>query len=333
MDPKEFAVGWICALSIELAAAQAMLDEEYDKRGLHTNSLDENNYTLGRIGDHNIVITCLSDTGTTAATGAALNMRYAFPDLKFGLMVGIGGGIPSKKNDIRLGDVIVSNGVIQYDSGSAKHDGEFVITNRLAPPPTVLLNAKNEVAARCEQDGNNRITRHLRSMYELHPNMRDKFSYPGQEHDRLFRPDYFHQEERDTTCEACDNSHIIPRVERTEDEPLEVYSGIIASGNAVMKDGVKRDQWGKKLGALCFEMEAAGVMNILPCLIVRGICDYADSHKNDRWHRYAAVAAVACAKELLYNMTASHVGVTPVAPRPSMVEGISPSSEPISVCY
>ena len=46
-------------------------------------------------------------------------------------------------------------------------------------------------------------------------------------------------------------------------------------------------------------MEAAGLMDSFPCLVIRGICDYADSHKNKRWQPYAAATAAAFAKELL----------------------------------
>lgn len=320
MDPKDFTVGWICALFIELAAARGMLDEEYDKRQPHTHPLGDNDYTLGRIGTHKVVFTCLPAGGTTTATAAAIHMRYAFPNLKFGLMVGIGGGVPSDKNDIRLGDVVVSDSVIQYDSGKFRHDGEFAITHKLAPPPTVLLNAKNEVAAKSEVDGN-RIMLHLEKMYEMHPKMKENYGYPGQKYDRLFKPDYFHQG-TSISCETCDDSHLVQRPKRTGNQPL-VYHGTIASGNAVMKDGVKRDELGEKHGAMCFEMEAAGLMNDFPCLIIRGICDYADSHKNDGWHRYAAVAAAAYAKDLLYNMPASLVVGTSPVPRPSTPKGIS----------
>ena len=331
MDPKDFAVGWICALFIELAAVRGMLDEEYDKRQLHTYSLGDNEYTLGRIGTHKVVITCLPAGGTTTATAAAIHMRYAFPNLKFGLMVGIGGGVPSDKNDIRLGDVVVSESVIQYDSGKFKHDGEFAITHKLAPPPTALLNAKNEVAAKSEVDGN-RIMLHLEKMYEMHPRMKENYAYPGQKYDHLFKSDYCHQG-TNIACEACDISHLVQRPKRTENQPL-VYHGTIASGNAVMKDGAKRDELGEKYGALCFEMEAAGLMNDFPCLIIRGICDYADSHKNDGWHRYSAVAAAAYAKDLLYNMPASHVVDTSPVPRPSTPKGMSTAfSQSDLFCY
>jgi hypothetical protein len=51
-------------------------------------------------------------------------------------------------------------------------------------------------------------------------------------------------------------------------------------------------------------MEAAGVMDEYPCVVVRGICDYANSHKNKGWQNYAAATAAAYAKGLLYNVPA-----------------------------
>lgn len=73
----------------------------------------------------------------------------------------------------------------------------------------------------------------------------------------------------------------------------------MASGNQVMKHGKTRDQLAQELNVLCFEMEAAGLMDGFPCLVIRGICDYSDSHKNKRWQEYAAATAAAYAKELL----------------------------------
>jgi nucleoside phosphorylase len=77
------------------------------------------------------------------------------------------------------------------------------------------------------------------------------------------------------------------------------HYGLIASGNQVMRHGQTRDRLARELGILCFEMEAAGLMDNFPCLVVRGICDYADSHKNKQWQEYAAATAAAYAKELL----------------------------------
>src|SRR2546430_16824381 len=126
---EDYGVGWVCALPIELAAARVMLDEEHEHLGQDTN--DTNLYTLGRIGEHNIVIACLpaGQTGTNSAAAVAVQMKSSFKSIRFGLMVGIGGGVPSDKADIRLGDVVISQpdnqhgGVVQHDFGKTTQDG------------------------------------------------------------------------------------------------------------------------------------------------------------------------------------------------------------------
>ncbi|CAG8342501.1 unnamed protein product [Penicillium nalgiovense] len=60
-------------------------------------------------------------------------------------------------------------------------------------------------------------------------------------------------------------------------------------------------------------MEAAGLMNDFPCLVIRGICDYADSHKNKEWQGYAAIAVAAYAKELVLVVPIDQVKTTPTA--------------------
>jgi nucleoside phosphorylase len=108
-NPEDYTVGWICALHTEYVAAQALLDSEHDSpEAVATH--DDNNYTLGAIGKHNVVIAVLPDGeyGTSSATGVAKDMRHSFPNVRIGLMVGIGGGAPTAANDIRLGDVVVS---------------------------------------------------------------------------------------------------------------------------------------------------------------------------------------------------------------------------------
>ena len=107
----------------------------------------------------------------------------------------------------------------------------------------------------------------------------------------------------------CDPTQIIRRKPRD----MRVHYGLIASGNRVVKDAIFRDEINKKLGGnvLCFEMEAAGLMNDFPCLVIRGICDYADSHKNKDWQEHAAAVAAAFAKELLLAVPAQEVEQMP----------------------
>jgi len=143
---EEYTVGWVSALPIELAAATSMLVEEHSDppRDNH----DTNLYTLGHIGEHNVVLACLpaGQTGNNSAAAVAAQMMMKFTSIRFGLMVGIGGGVPSAESDVRLGDVVISQpymhhgGVVQYDLGKTEVSG-FMRTGSLNTPPTVLLNA------------------------------------------------------------------------------------------------------------------------------------------------------------------------------------------------
>src|SRR5467141_4062939 len=303
MSHEDYTVAWICALPLEAAAAKAMLDNIHPQ--LSQPPGDDNAYTLGGISGHNIVVACLPSGvyGVVSAATVAAHMRITFPSIRFGLMVGIGGGVPSTKNDIRLGDVVVSKptgafgGVVQYDYGKTVSSGVFQQTGMMNQPPQVLLNAIARLHADDIVGHNQSIADVISDQLDTDVEMKAPFSRPADEQDTLFNSAYDHPEGEDT-CINCDKRQLIHRDPRTSDEP-QIHYGLIASGNQVMKHGKTRDQLGEKHGMLCFEMEAAGLMNQLPCLVIRGICDYSDSHKNKDWQGYAALAAAAYAKILL----------------------------------
>jgi nucleoside phosphorylase len=116
--------------------------------------------------------------------------------------------------------------------------------------------------------------------------------------DLLFKAAYDH--DRGATCDQCSVEGRQLRPKRESGAEVVVHYGTIASGNQVMKDAAERDRVSGVLGGvLCFEMEAAGLMNNFPCLVIRGISDYADTHKNYKWQAHAAGTAAAYAKELL----------------------------------
>jgi nucleoside phosphorylase len=295
LRPDDYTVGWVCALPVELAAAQEMLDEELDTPPYDAH--DTNLYTCGRIGEHNVVIACLPEgqTGTSSAATVAVQMKSTFSSTRFGLMVGIGGGVPSDEADVRLGDVVVSKphkthgGVVQYDSGKATPSG-FERTGSLNTPPTVLLNAVANLRAK-HMRGRGRLLQYSSKLNSL-----PDFSREAAGSDTLFEVEYDHV--GSTTCGKCSTEHAVAREARREE--VVVHYGTIASGNQVMRSAAERDRVSAELGGvLCFEMEAAGLMNSFPCLVVRGVCDYADSHKNKRWQGYAAGTAAAYAKEVL----------------------------------
>jgi nucleoside phosphorylase len=310
----EYTVGWISALSLELAAATAMFDEEHGQPvDFERPPTDKNTYTWGRIGDHNVVIASLPAGvyGTISAATTASSMLSSFPNIRVGLMVGIGAGIsrPEDGYDIRLGDIVVSQpsgrsgGVIQYDLGKAKGADHFERIGSLNMPPEALLKALATLQARHERRPSE-IPEILEKMLEANSLMRKPrhgkpgFVHQGRQNDRLFEASYDHVKGLD--CRNCDSHQEILRDVRDSTEP-EIHYGIIASGNRLIKDGITRDSIIQQTdeSCICFEMEAAGLMNGFPCLVIRGICDYADSHKNDRWQRYAAATAAAYAKEFL----------------------------------
>lgn len=307
---NDYTVAWITAVPTEMAAAVAMLDERHTN--LSTPRNDDNAYVLGRMHIHNIVIACLPAGvyGTTSAATVASQIRATFPSLRFGLLVGIGGGAPSPENDIRLGDVMVSKptrdsgGVIQYDFGKALSDGLFERTGLLNKPPQVLLTAISQLQAE-HMLRPSQISELVSGMVEKYPEMNDKFTYPSNTPDLLFESHCNHVD-HESDCVNCDHNQRVKQSDRTSSDP-KIHYGLIASANTVMKDGCLRDKLAKELGVLCFEMEAAGLMDNFPCLVVRGICDYADSHKNNHWQPYAAATAAAYAKELLSVVPASRV--------------------------
>lgn len=305
--PRSFyTVGILCALPLELLAVRALFDTNHENlkyiRG------DSNTYALGTIHDHIVVAACLpsGEYGTNAAADSASNMKRTFPNIEFCLLVGIGGGAPTQENDIRLGDVVVSlpinkySGVIQYDRGKEVEGNTFELTGSLHPPPRCLMTAISALRSDPDLSPNP-----LQSSLDIIIARRAGYEYPGQDEDCLVTIDC-------STCRVnggCTERqiHINARAPRPTNCP-EIHYGLIASGNRVLKDANVRDRWARDHGILCFEMEAAGVMNTFPCLVIRGICDYADSSKNKRWQNYAAATAASYAKLLLRYVAANKTG-------------------------
>ena len=182
------------------------------------------------------------------------------------------------------------------DFGKTKQGGKFIRTGSLNKPPEVLLTALSNLEAKHKME-NHRMAKYLLEMTGKYPKMATEFTCPGIQYDSLYKAEYDHPEDH-TTCSQCDASKLLNRESRTS-EDIAIHYGLIASGDQVMRHGGTRDRLRQELDILCFEMEAAGLIDSFPCLVIRGICDYADSHKNKQWQPYAAATASAYAKELL----------------------------------
>ncbi|OJJ42360.1 hypothetical protein ASPZODRAFT_147347 [Penicilliopsis zonata CBS 506.65] len=312
-DPKIYTIAWICAVSTDYVAARAFLDEEHE--GPADNKVD---YTLGKVGKHNVVIFALPleimEKYRTSAAQFAVDMLLNFPNIRICLMVSIGGGAPSADNDIRLGDIVVGipsngqSGVIQYDYGKTIQGQSFQPTGFTHQPPTILRAAVHGLQARYELHGN-QLDEAVNEVLKKRPRLREKYKRP--ESDRLYQSQVVHLEGDASNCAIdCgnDSKSLVLRTPRSQDdENPTIHYGLIASSNVILKDAIIRDEVAAEMGVLCFQMGAAGMMNGMPCLTICGIYNYSDSHKNREWQGYASMVAAAYAKDLLCQISPQSV--------------------------
>ncbi|KAJ4855360.1 tetratricopeptide repeat domain-containing protein [Trichoderma breve] len=336
LAPDDYRVGWICPLEVEQTAAMEMLDEEHQP--LKQSPTDHNVYKLGSIHGHNVVIAGLPQTGNCSTATVVTQMRMTFKKLRYGLLVGIGGGVPVETDNgiIRLGHVVVSkptgehSGAIQYDHGKAI-DGFIERTGSLMPPPAAFLNAAQALAVEQSRAENDPIWENTQRIRSQRRGLRH-FKFPGIANDHLYQPDYNHQQ-MGMTCEkgGCNPEQRIERPVEEDDECfIVVHRGTIASGELVIKDAKKRDFLAQKYNLLCFETEAAGALADFPCLVIRGISDYCDSHKNNNWHGFAAAAAAAYARRLFFHMPTEIEEETAIKPTAFDLQSYLPGIRQIS---
>lgn len=265
------AIVWLCPLEIELRAALAMLDSISDELPPRVHGQNVV-YTIGKVGTHKVaVVGYYQEQGLAASGSMAAEVIRDLPNLQFGLLVGIAGGIPSSSEDMQLGDVAVAvpegnrPGVVGYDLGKAGEDGSFELKHWQNSTHPFLRSVIGLIKAR----GDSRFKRHL-------PTNRPDFRRP-----RSAVPD-------------PDGVH--PKV----------HYGTILSGNTVIKSKERRDELSRQHGGIAVEMEAAGIMTRLQVAVIRGISDFADATKSNDWQPYAAITAAAFAKELLLNLPAEN---------------------------
>ncbi|KAK6343265.1 hypothetical protein TWF730_010861 [Orbilia blumenaviensis] len=317
-------------MEFEMSALRYMLDHEHttladsdEQQG------DPNVYILGELGGLNVVLTYLPGSqGKAAAATAAQNLERTFQNIKYRFLIGIGGGVPGTQNDVRLGDVVVSKpqgnhaGIIQYDLGKDTEDG-FTPKGYLQPPPPLLINIAEKMVSdhRVKSKG---VEEFITAMVEKDETL-GEYSRPSNRPDIAYKADYLHKP-GETTCRMCGGgaANTLLRERRAFKGP-KIHYGLIASGDRVIKSATKRDEIVKAVGdVLCFEMEAAGIATGLSYLVIRGISDYADTHKNDDWHFYAAATAAACAKEMII-ILASKVSKPSASADTSLTPGQGPT--------
>ncbi|KAL4970221.1 uncharacterized protein BDV14DRAFT_186687 [Aspergillus stella-maris] len=335
MRPKshtDFAIAIICALPLEAEAVEALFDEHYDRLSKYYGKQrgDANAYINGRIGKHDVVLCYMPGMGKRNAASVASSLRVSYTEIELALVVGICGGAPPppRYQEIFLGDVIISDSVIEYDFGR-QYPGGF---QRKIGPKDTLGRLSREVRSLLNglRAGNSRSELQSQAQRYLHTLQQTgteqtgtKWRHPGL-NDMLFQASYLHKHDRpaspagcsccgsdspDGICEDalgkdcddlnCNPGHQVRCREALGASPISIYIGPVASADTVMKSGQHRDEIVRKEQVLGFEMEGAGVWDNVPCIIIKGVCDYADSHKSKAWQAYAAATGASVAKAFL----------------------------------
>ncbi|GAQ12199.1 hypothetical protein ALT_9520 [Aspergillus lentulus] len=334
----QFQVAIICALRVESEAVEAIFDEFYDENDnrLGQDPSDKNGYRNGRIGNHYVVLVYMPGIGKCRAMATTLHLKLSYPQIQQALVVGVCGGVPYGNNgrDIFLGDVLVGDRLVQWDTGTLLPDvfihkdrPEYVQGRPCQRMETFLAKVKTPDETRRWEYIMAEQLKTVQSSLGEH-----SAPYPGVDQDRLYPPDHLHQH-RDLrpcgkcrSCGDCDEGNICRKAlistcdelgcsnyanscrTRQDGESCStprpaLHLGPIASGDTVLMSGHARDQLAAKTGVIGVEMEGIGLWEETSCVVIKGVADYADCHKTKEWQRYAAASAASCTKALLLEYT------------------------------
>jgi nucleoside phosphorylase len=322
-----FQIAVICALPEERDAVEKAMTRDYKDEGHNYRKVqgDDYHYTTGELGGKPIVLATPRNMGTLNASHLVINMRHSFPNIVYALVVGIAGGAPCSydkdtdswsSSDIHLGDVIISTQVIGYDFG-AEFDDSF---RRKTDVEDVLPRAPTHVASFLNglKTGKTKAFKRVleKTNADLGPWGGD-YERPASDTDRVYLSDYRHKHQDQGACEVCSrctdwHTSVCEKALKAsctslgcvpdrinESRNTRIHFGRVASGNAVMKSARRRDKLIQEEGCMAFEMESAGTWEVLGTIVVKGVVDYADSHKNRIWRAYPAARAALCAKALI----------------------------------
>lgn len=291
---------------------------------------DDNIYTFGEIGGKPVVLAAPRGMGTTNTRDLARGLKISFRNILYAFVVGIAGGAPFrhdgnhwKDSDIHLGDVIVSTHVIEYDFGKDYENG----FRRRTEVESALPRAPAEVANFVNQFVRGRSMAFRRILQKTNADLArcERFEtgengfheHPGPGKDDVYALEYRHRHQDPEVCvkcsqctewyhEVCEEA-LTASCQMLDCKPdhsnavrdTKIHFGRYASGNAVMKNGHRRDLLIQNDNVIGFEMEGAGAWEVFGTIVVKGVVDYADSHKSKQWRGYPAARAALCAAAMI----------------------------------
>ncbi|MCL1934106.1 MAG: hypothetical protein FWF53_09895 [Candidatus Azobacteroides sp.] len=289
-NENAITIGIVTALPIEFAAMETMLQNPKLPKEIPVG--DPNDYKIGTIETKrgknvSIILACLKEIGTNNASSVTIHMLRTFPEIDEVVLVGIAGGIPcptDSKNHVRLGDIVCSDSILQYDNIKEEDDDVKIRSN--ADKPSALMKGKYNLL---ESD-----------VYYL-----DRYPWEDYIDDTISSHDIFKRpSETNDILEINGIETTHPIDKRRRNGKPRVFMGKIGSANTLLKNETKRDYLRDNFGCRAIEMESAGVADgTWSCnksyFVVRGIVDYCNPSKGDIWHGYAALCAAAYTKSLI----------------------------------
>ncbi|KAK8021960.1 kinesin light chain [Apiospora rasikravindrae] len=304
---RDFEIAIMCALVHEADAVEALFDHYWDDDCPPYDKAtgDPNAYSIGAIGRHNVVLAWMPAMGKASAAAVAANCRASFPNIRLALVVGVCGVVPINREgqEIILGDVIISDGVVQYDLGRR------TLLDSLGRPNMEIRSLLTKLKGfRGRKTLQEKAARYL-AVVQQEPGLAAQ--HPGVENDRVFHATYRHVTDGKLCNECGCNGILVPRSRFNGANPPSpvVHFGLVASSDTVLKSAEDRDATAQQEGVIAFEMESAGVWDIFPCVVIKGACDYADSHKMKAWQKYAAATAAAYMKAFLDSWAPSQLSL------------------------
>ncbi|KAM0520541.1 hypothetical protein ACHAPE_002935 [Trichoderma viride] len=322
---EDFEIAIVCGLPLEYDAVSLVSDEVWKE------DIENNDCKTGRIGEHNVVLALLPSMGKASAASTAASIRSSYCHVRLCFLVGVCGGVSQTGNkEILLGDVVVGKAIVSYDFGRQYPDGFALkdgIESNTAKPDRHI---RKQLAIFETSNGRLRLQEEIANFLDklqakaTQQGCGAKYSYPGADEDRLFKPEYRHKHRispscicstcekgSDPVCEdavksschdlGCEEQYLVPRtrLKRKKAENPAIHIGIVGSGDRVIKSGEHRDSIAEPKGIIAFEMEGAGIMEEIPCVLVKGVCDYADCHKSKKWQDFAAATAASALQAIL----------------------------------
>ncbi|PYH88252.1 hypothetical protein BO71DRAFT_468737 [Aspergillus ellipticus CBS 707.79] len=270
-----FRVAILCPRPRDAHAIKLLFDFIYDETSSDKYGVvqgDPNKYTLGRIGRYDVVLVHMPQPGKVAASSVTGHIKLSYPGIEIAFLIGTCGEVPNGgepgalegRKDVFLGDVVISEGIVQCDLGK-RHPGRFTRKNTVKSNLGRPNQSIRSFLAQLRMWHDRLTDNHKSYLVKIQNGL--KITSPGVEKDILFRPSYRHGENCQCDLNACENESVVDRRRLVCQSPF-IHFGLLASGDTIMSSAKYRDRISKREDVVAFKMEGAGKSTLMKYLLL-----------------------------------------------------------------